>query len=134
MNRLFAPLKIRTRIAVLFTAACSFLISVSALATYFAYAQALRIETEELLFSQFLSLTATLSDTKYDVYGVKISTSAVQHIKAASSVGIVTVLRDTEGLAITAPEQTDDDVVQGRSGFFYGAITNDSYIFYGGRF
>lgn len=115
MNRLFAPLKIRTRIAVLFTAACSFLISVSALATYFAYAQALRIETEELLFSQFLSLTATLSDTKYDPYGVKISSSAVQHIKAASSVGIMTVLRDTEGLAITAPEQTDDDVVQGRS-------------------
>lgn len=134
MNRLFAPLKIRTRIAVLFTAACSFLISVSALATYFAYAQALRIETEELLFSQFLSLTSTLSDTKYDPYGVKISSSAIQHIKAASSVGIMTVLRDTEGLAITAPEQSDDDVVQGRSGFFYGDVTGVPFIFYGGRF
>ena len=131
MNRLFAPLKIRTRIAVLFTAACSFLISVSALATYFAYAQALRMETEELLFSQFLSLTSTLSDTKYDAYGVKISSSAVQHIKAASSVGIMTILRDTEGLAITAPEQSDDDVVRGRSGFFYGSVSNDPFIFYG---
>ncbi len=56
MHRLFEPLKIRTRIAVLFTAACSFLISLTALATYFAYAQALRIETEELLFTQFLTL------------------------------------------------------------------------------
>lgn len=54
LRRLFAPLKMRTRIAVLFTAACSLLISITALATYFAYAQALRIETEELLFSQFL--------------------------------------------------------------------------------
>ena len=133
MNRLFAPLKIRTRIAVLFTAACSFLISASALATYFAYAQALRIETEELLFSQFLALTSNLTDAKYDAYGVKIGPSAVQHIKAASSVGIMTVLRDTEGLAITAPEQYDDDIVQGRSGFFYGKIANDSFIFYGGR-
>lgn len=56
MRRIFEPLKIRTRIAVLFTAACSLLISVTALATYFAYAEALRIETEELLFVQFLTL------------------------------------------------------------------------------
>ena len=135
MNRLFAPLKIRTRIAVLFTAACSFLISVSALATYFAYAQALRIETEELLFSQFLGLTSTLSDTKYDQYGVRISSTAVQHVKAASSIGVMTVLRDTEGLAVTSPEQfDDDDVVRGRSGYFYADVAESPYIFYGGRF
>lgn len=134
MNRLFAPLKIRTRIAVLFTAACSFLISVSALATYFAYAQALRIETEELLFSQFLGLTATLSDTKYDQYGVRISNSAIQHVKAASSIGVMTVLRDTEGLPVTAPEQLDDGIVRGRSGYFYAEVSSDPYVFYGGRF
>lgn len=134
MNRLFAPLKMRTRIAVLFTAACSFLISVSALATYFAYAQALRIETEELLFSQFLGLTSTLSDTKYDQYGVRISSTAVQHVKAAASIGVMTVLRDTEGLAVTAPEQLDDDVVRGRSGYFYANVSDAPYIFYGGRF
>ena len=134
MNRLFAPLKMRTRIAVLFTAACSFLISVSALATYFAYAQALRIETEELLFSQFLGLTSTLSDTKYDQYGARISSTAVQHVKAAASIGVMTVLRDTEGLAVTAPEQIDDDVVRGRSGYFYANVSDAPYIFYGGRF
>lgn len=134
MNRLFAPLKIRTRIAVLFTAACSFLISVSALATYFAYAQALRIETEELLFSQFLGLTSTLSDTKFDDAGVRISSAAAQHVKAASSVGVLTVLRDTEGLSVPVADQPGSEVVRGRSGFFYADVLGSPYIFYGGRF
>jgi hypothetical protein len=97
MIQLFAPLKIRTRVAVLFTAMCSLLISISALATYFSYAQALRMETEELLFSQFFSLSATFDDATYDAFGgVRLGTRAIQHIQAASSIGIVTVLKDTE--------------------------------------
>lgn len=134
LRRLLAPVRIRTRIAVLFTAACSFLISVTALATYFSYAQALRIETEDLLFSQFLSLTSVLENAKYDAYGVKLSSQAVQHVQAASSIGIMTVLRDTQGLAVSAPEQLDQDVVQGRSGYFFATVDNQPFIFYGGRF
>lgn len=118
----------------IFTAACSFLISASALATYFAYAQALRIETEELLFSQFLGLTSTLSDTKYDQFGVRVSSSTLQHIKAASSIGVMTILRDTEGLSVSAPEHIGNDFVRGRSGYFYADVSSDPYIFYGGRF
>ncbi len=133
MNRLFEPLKIRTRIAVLFTVACSFLISLTALGTYFAYAQALRMETEELLFTQFLTLAPVLEDAIHTPYGVRLGNSALSHVQAAASVGVLTILRHADGIDVGLPSRLKDDVAKGRVGFFYETLDGEPYIFYAGH-
>lgn len=131
---LFAPLKIRLRIAILFTIAASFIVSVSMLGAYFVLAGILRTETEENLFSQFLSLSTFLDDTRYSSGGeVRLSQAAAQHVRDMSFFGVVTVVRDSLGGKVVIPEQLYDDLVPGNPGYFTATLNGQDFIFYNGR-
>lgn len=48
--------------------------------------------------------------------------------------GVLTVLRHSEGIDVALPAQLEEDVIRGRIGFFYETVDGISYIFYAGRF
>lgn len=131
---LTAPMKIRFRIAILFTVAASFIVSVAMLGAYFALSGILRNEVEENLFSQFLSLSTLLDDTQYLPGGeVRLSPRAVQRVRDMAFFGVVTVVRDSLGGKITVPEQLYDGEIFGPPGYFPATVNGQEFIFYNGR-
>ncbi len=47
--------------------------------------------------------------------------------------GVLTVLRHSEGIDVALPAQLEEDVIRGRIGFFYETVDGISYVFYAGR-
>ena len=75
-----------------------------------------------------------MDEIAFDSYGgIRLSNPAIQHILAAESVGVISIVRDTGGFQVRVPPQLNEDVMKGKIGYFYANISDEPFIFYGGR-